>query len=129
VFSTAPPPAMAAGVREALRILTTEPERRAHVLAMVDRFAAGAQQLGLILGAPGAAPARTPIQPLVLGDEARTMAVSKALFERGHWVAGIRPPTVPRGTSRLRITFCATHTADDVDGLLDALAASIRAAA
>jgi len=64
-----------------------------------------------------------PIQPLVIGDAARTMAVSRALFERGFWVAGIRPPTVPAGTSRLRITLSATHEAAHIDALLDAMRA------
>ena len=126
VFSTAPPPAIAAAAREALRIIRVEPERRAQLHANIARLVNGAAQLGIHLGAPGIADSGiglTPILPLVIGDSARTMAVSRALFERGCWVAGIRPPTVPAGTSRLRITLSATHTADQVDGLLDAMQA------
>lgn len=127
VFSTAPPPAIAAAAREALRLVRIEPERRARLHANIRRLVAGATQLGLKLGPPnpsGDALASTPIQPLLIGDAARTMAISRALFERGFWVAGIRPPTVPEGTSRLRITLSAAHTQDQVDALLDALKAS-----
>lgn len=133
VFSTAPPPAIAAAAREALRIIQAEPERRARLQSNIARFVRGAAQLGIRLGPPEGAPAGSPppaggfglvpIQPLVIGDAARTMAVSRALFERGFWVAGIRPPTVPAGTSRLRITLSATHEAAHVDALLDAMRA------
>jgi 8-amino-7-oxononanoate synthase len=123
VFSTAPPPALAAAAREALRIVQREPGRRAHLQAMVQRFRAGARQLGI---SPGAS--QTPIQPIVLGEERRVLAVSAALLERGYWVAAIRPPTVPPGTARLRVTLSAAHGADQVDGLLEALSASLREA-
>ena len=128
VFSTAPPPAIAAAARESLRIMIAEPERRARLQANQQRLVQGAQQLGLRLGPPetmGAALAPTPIVPLVIGDAARTMAISRALFERGCWVAGIRPPTVPPGTSRLRITLSAMHEPEHIDHLLDALAACL----
>jgi len=121
VFSTAPPPALAAAGREALRIVQAEPQRRAQLSAAVQRFRAGAAQLGIPLGE-----STTPIQPLVLGEERRVLAVSAALFQRGYWVAAIRPPTVPKGTARLRITLCATHSAGQVDGLLEALAVALR---
>lgn len=125
VFSTAPPPAIAAAAREALRIVQAEPERRARLRANIARFARGAAQLGIRVGPPDGAAmsAEVAIQPVVIGDAARTMAASRALLERGLWVAGIRPPTVPAGTSRLRITLCATHEASHVDALLDALQA------
>ncbi len=130
VFSTAPPPAIAAAAREALRIIQAEPERRARLQSNIARFERGAAQIGIRLGPP-ATPFRVPlsefggvpIQPLLIGDAARTMAVSRALFERGFWVAGIRPPTVPAGTSRLRITLSAAHEPAHIDGLLDALRA------
>ncbi|MGQ0529914.1 MAG: 8-amino-7-oxononanoate synthase [Panacagrimonas sp.] len=130
VFSTAPPPAIAAAAREALRILGAEPERRARLQSHQQRLIQGARQLGLRLGPPesgDAALAPTPIIPLVIGDTAQTMAVSCALFERGFWVAGIRPPTVPAGTSRLRITLSAAHAPEHIDQLLEALAASLPA--
>jgi 8-amino-7-oxononanoate synthase len=122
VFSTAPPPALAAAAREALRLVQAEPERRARLAEHVRRFRAGAAQLGVALG-----DSATPIQPLVLGDERRVLAVSAALLQRGFWVAAIRPPTVPRGTARLRITLSAAHAPAQVDALVEALAAALRA--
>lgn len=68
----------------------------------------------------------TPIQPLVLGDPERTTALSRFLFNRGYLVAAIRPPTVPPGTSRLRITLTAMHTNDQIDGLIMALGEGLR---
>ena len=64
----------------------------------------------------------------MLGEAARALAVSRALYERGYWVAAIRPPTVPAGTSRLRITLSAAHAEAEVDGLLAALAEALVAA-
>ena len=128
VFSTAPPPALAAAARRALEILQAEPERRARLAANVRRFREGAAQLGIPAGTgDGAAPVETPIQPLVLGDERRALALSARLMERGYWVAAIRPPTVPPGTARLRITLSAAHGSAQIDGLLEALAAGLRA--
>ena len=66
---------------------------------------------------------QTPIQPLVVGGNALAVALAGALWERGFWVPAIRPPTVPRGTARLRITLSAAHSLADVDALLDAFAA------
>jgi 8-amino-7-oxononanoate synthase len=83
-------------------------------------FRAGCAARGIALAASD-----TPIQPLIVGDEARALRLSQALMQHGYWVAAIRPPTVPRGTSRLRITFSAAHTRSDVEGLLDALAAAM----
>lgn len=116
VFSTAPPPAMAAAARRSLDILKAEPERRAQLHANIQRFRTGVAQRGLPV-----AGSETPIQPLVVGDEARTLALSQALYDAGYWVAAIRPPTVPAGTARLRITLSAVHTPSQVDGLLEAL--------
>jgi 8-amino-7-oxononanoate synthase len=123
VFSTAPPPALAAAARAALRIVQAEPDRRVRLGDHVLRFRTGAAQLGIALGE-----SITPIQPLVLGDERRVLAVSAALLERGFWVAAIRPPTVPPGTARLRVTLSAAHAPAQVDALLEALAAALRAA-
>jgi 8-amino-7-oxononanoate synthase len=125
VFSTAPPPALAAAARAALSIVQAEPERRARLLANVQRFRQGAVQIGIPLNTQQST-LDTPIQPLVLGAERRVLAASAALLERGFWVAAIRPPTVPRGTARLRFTFSAAHAASQVDALLEALAAALR---
>ena len=122
VFSTAPPPALAAAARESLRVARSEPERRAKLFDNIARFRRGAAQLGIALAAQ-AEP--TPIQPLILGDEARALGASRKLFERGFWVAAIRPPTVPRGTARLRVTLSAAHTASQIDDLVQALSDSL----
>jgi 8-amino-7-oxononanoate synthase len=116
IYTTALPPAVAAATREALRVLRDEPKRRERVLAHAARFQAGVRALGL-----RAMPSRTPIQPLLVGDENSAVAASDALFDQGFWVPAIRPPTVPAGTSRLRFTFSASHTDAHVDQLLDAL--------
>lgn len=121
VFSTAPPPAMAAAARAALALLGAEPHRLQALHDNIAHFRAGAAERGIALGPPQGEAGAHAIQPLVLGDAARTMAASSALFEAGYWVAGIRPPTVPEGTSRLRITLSATHERADIEGLLDAL--------
>jgi 8-amino-7-oxononanoate synthase len=123
VFSTAPPPAIAAAAREGLRILRKEPERRQHLHANIQRFRRGAAELGIALA--GGEPA-TPIQPLLLGAEARALGLSRNLLARGYWMAAIRPPTVPPGTSRLRITLSAAHSDAQIDGLLEALAEGLK---
>jgi 8-amino-7-oxononanoate synthase len=69
----------------------------------------------------------TPIQPVIVHDDARALRLSRALMDRGYWVAAIRPPTVPRGTARLRITLSAAHAPAQIDGLLDALTDSLAA--
>lgn len=121
VFSTAPPPALAAAARCALEILQAEPERRARLAGLVRRFRDGAAQRGIALVASD-----TPIQPLIVGAESGALALSADLLRRGYWVTAIRPPTVPAGTSRLRITLSAAHADAQVDGLLDALTAALR---
>ena len=117
VFSTAPPPLIAAAARCALGIIAREPEHRLRLQANIARFRSGAAQLGIPLG-----PSMTAIQPLILGEAATALSLSQRLFERGYWVAAIRPPTVPAGTSRLRITLSAAHTPTQIDGLLEAVA-------
>ncbi len=128
LYTTALPPALACAVREALAIARQEPWRREHLHARVARFEAGARALGLPLaarGADGSATPPVPIVPLIVGASDRAVALSLALLERGLLVSAIRPPTVPQGSARLRITFSATHTDDQVDRLLDALAATV----
>ena len=114
------PPAVAAATRAALRIAREEGWRRTQLNALIARFRAGAAAAGITL-----ADSQTPIQPLLLGDAARCLAASAALREAGYWVSAIRPPTVPPGTERLRVTLSAAHTAEEVDGLLAALAATL----
>ena len=116
IYTTALPPAMAAAARAALHVAQQEPWRRRQVLAHVAHFRREATGLGLQL-----LDSCTPIQPVVLGSEAAAVAASDALRAQGLWVPAIRPPTVPAGTSRLRITFSAAHETADVDRLLEAL--------
>jgi len=118
VYTTALPPAVAAATRAALRVAQDEPWRRERVLHHVARFRHEATNFGLRL--PDSA---TPIQPVVVGSEAAAVAGSDALRALGLWVPAIRPPTVPAGSSRLRITFSAAHEPADVDRLVEALAA------
>lgn len=124
IYTTAPPPAVAEATRAALRIAQAEEWRRERLSALVQRFRAGAAALGLPLAA-----SPTPIQPILLGDASRALRWSAALEAQGLLVTAIRPPTVPPGSARLRITFSAAHTEAQVDRLLDALAALGRAEA
>ena len=121
VFSTAPPPAIAAAARAALQIVLAEPEHQTRLAGNIARFRAGIAALGRDLPFELMA-STTPIQPLLVGDAGRAMALSRQLFERGYWVAAIRPPTVPAGTSRLRVTLSAAHTEAQIDGLVAAIA-------
>ena len=85
-------------------------------MSLVQRFRAGAAQLGL-----GLCDSDMPIQPLIVGDAGAALKCSEALHGQGILVTAIRPPTVPAGTARLRITFSASHTEAHVDRLLDGL--------
>jgi 8-amino-7-oxononanoate synthase len=118
VYTTALPAAVAAATRASLRLMRGEPWRRERLEAHVRQFGEAAAALGLPLS-----PSRTPIQPLVLGDPAAATAASEALLDLGLWVPAIRPPTVPAGTSRLRVTFSASHDDADLVRLIDALGA------
>ncbi|MGH8578686.1 MAG: aminotransferase class I/II-fold pyridoxal phosphate-dependent enzyme, partial [Gammaproteobacteria bacterium] len=117
IYSTALPPALAASAREALAISRTERWRRERLFELVARFREGAERLGVpVTGVEG------PIQPIILGDCAQTAAVSAALMSRGMLVAGVRPPTVPEGTARLRISISAAHKEAHIDRLVGELA-------
>lgn len=122
IYTTAPPPAIAQATRAALRVLSDEPWRRHKVLEHTNRFRAGARQLDLTL-----VDSATPIQPILVGDSSAAVTFSRALRERGFLVPAIRPPTVPAGSARLRVTFSAAHEPGHVDQLLEALA-SVRTA-
>lgn len=116
VFTTAMPSALAVATLSSLAIAAAEPERREHLATLVRRFRDGSRDLGLEL-----MPSTSPIQPVVVGEPRRALALSRALEDRGFLIGAIRPPTVPEGTSRLRITLTAAHQSADVDALLDAL--------
>jgi 8-amino-7-oxononanoate synthase len=118
IYTTAAPPALAEATRTSLAIVRREAWRRERLQTLIRRLRAGAAQLGLPL-----ADSSTPIQPLMAGSAARALAWGQALESAGILVTPIRPPTVPEGTARLRITLSAAHTESDVDRLLDALGA------
>lgn len=117
IYTTAMPPAVAAATRVSLRLLQAEHWRREHLQMLIARFREGVKKIGLQL-----MDSSTPIQPIVIGDEAVTLAISAALAERGFLITAIRPPTVAAGSSRLRVTFTAEHTTQQVDDLLSAFA-------
>ncbi len=119
IFSTAPSPLVCAAVREAMRIMADEPQRRDALRALV----AHAER---VLAPDGALPSGSQILPLILHEDARTMAVASSLQAKGFDVRGIRPPTVPQGTSRLRISLTLNATAADVDALGAALSEALR---
>jgi 8-amino-7-oxononanoate synthase len=124
IYTTALPPAVAAATRAALRASERESWRREKVLALARRFRDGLTARGFAASLPRLGPAGVPsaIQPVVLGDAVRALAASQALETQGYLVAAIRPPTVPAGTARLRVTFSAAHEERDVDALVGALA-------
>ena len=118
IFSTAPSPLMASAVRESLRIVTDEPERREHLWALVAAAERALAKCGVV-------PSGSQILPLVLGDDALTMRVAAAVQAAGFDVRGIRPPTVPAGTSRLRISITLNVTLAEIEALGGAVEAAL----
>ena len=116
IYTTATPPAVAEAPRAALRVVAEESWRREHLRFLIARLRTGLAEWNLPL-----LPSITPIQPLILGSIAKTAAASTALLARGILVTAIRPPTVPEGTARLRMTLTAAHTVAHVDRLVEAL--------
>nr|WP_243700057.1 8-amino-7-oxononanoate synthase [Lysobacter sp. N42] len=117
VYSTALPPALAAAALAAVRLARRADDRRAHLAALVERFHERARGHGVEL-----LPSATPIQAVMAFDDRRALAMSRALEDAGFWVSAIRPPTVPEGRARLRVTLTALHADADVDALAEALA-------
>ncbi|QIO89897.1 8-amino-7-oxononanoate synthase [Stenotrophomonas rhizophila] len=117
IYTTAVPPAQAAATLAAVKLARRDDWRREKLAELVGVFRAGARQHGLDLMASD-----TPIQPLLCGAEATVMAMSAALETSGFLVTAIRPPTVPEGKARLRVTLSALHTPAQVRALIDAIA-------
>ncbi len=118
VYTTAQPPGVTAATLKALDILAAEPERRERLHGLIERFRREAARIGLPLMA-----SPTPIQPLLLHDAGRTLRWAQRLLDAGFLVGAIRPPTVPQGQARLRITLSAEHEPAQLDALLEVLAA------
>lgn len=114
VFATAPSPLMAEAGREALRMLAEEPWRREALAARIALFAERTRALGLPMSG-------SQIVPLIVGEDGRAMRLATALQERGFDVRGIRPPTVPEGTARLRVSLTLNATEAEVTALAAAL--------
>lgn len=116
IFTTAVPPAIAAGAVKAIEIIQSEPERRLRLKTAAQFLRQRFSAMGLDIGH-----STTHIIPVLLGQAQRAVAVSRALYEAGYYVAAIRPPTVPAGTARLRVSVQADHTAAQLEGLCTVL--------
>ncbi len=125
IFTTATPPAIACAVEAALGVIASEEgaERRARLNRHIATWSAHAQRLAARFGWQWM-PSPTAIQPLVIGENAPALALAAALEREGIRIAAIRPPTVPVGTARLRITLSAAHTEEDIERLAQALEAA-----
>ncbi|MBJ9976992.1 8-amino-7-oxononanoate synthase [Pseudomonas sp. S75] len=117
IYTTSQPPALACATLKSLQLLRRDNWRREHLAALIRQFREGARQIGLtLMDSP------TAIQPILVGDSARALALSRQLRQRGLLVTAIRPPTVPAGGARLRVTLSAAHSEAQVQLLLNALA-------
>ncbi|GAB1231802.1 8-amino-7-oxononanoate synthase [Ferrigenium sp. UT4] len=116
VYTTASPPALAVALLESMTLIEQGDALRAHLQRLIVKLRTGLNDLPWQL-----MPSDTAIQPLLVGDNKQALTLSAGLRERGIWVAAIRPPTVPQGTARLRITLSAAHTEGDVQRLIEAL--------
>lgn len=120
IFSTAPSPLMAVAVRHALTLMRTEPERRERLHSLI-RFAN--ERFAALCGHP---PSGSQILPCIVGGDGAAMALARAMQARGYDIRGIRPPTVPEGTARLRIALTLNVTEDEAGAMLAALAEQLR---
>ena len=118
IYSTSMPPAQAVALSAALSVIRGEEgdQRRAALAALIQRFRRGAAELPLRI-----TDSQSAIQPLIVGDNSRALSLAERLQQNGCWVTAIRPPTVPAGTARLRLTLTAAHQPEDIDRLLEVL--------
>ncbi len=123
IFSTALAPPLAAAARRAIFLVGQEPQRRQHLLALAERLRTRLREQGFDTG-----PSCCHIIPVLVGDARAALELSGRLEEKGLLVPAIRPPSVPQGASRLRISLCAAHTEDDVARLVEALRESRQSA-
>ena len=116
IYTTALPPAVAEALRTSLKIIQSDDERRERLHSHIKHFRSAASKRGLqLMSSP------TAIQPIIVGKDAVALKISDRLLELGFMVSAIRPPTVPEGSARLRITLSASHSVEQIDRLLDAL--------
>jgi 8-amino-7-oxononanoate synthase len=121
IYTTALPPPVAAATRSALQIAQSEPWRRERVVALAQRFRAAARDAGIPVPTDTPGDVVHPIQPVVLGSAEAVLQAHRELLGEGFWVVAVRPPTVPRGAARLRITLSASHTEGEIDALVASL--------
>ncbi len=121
VYSTHLPPPQAAAILAAVRLVQQADDQRDRLRELIRQFREGVAALPFAL-----LPSATAIQPLIVGDENSTLALAAQLRERGFWVGAIRPPTVPKGSARLRITLSAAHRSEDITALVGALTLAAR---
>ena len=116
IFTTAIPPAVAAASRKSLELIQTEAWRREKLAKNIQQFKQGAAELGLPM-----MPSDTAIQPIMVGSSDQAIRYSQTLLTQGILVTAIRPPTVPKGEARLRVTLSASHTSSQIEQILLAL--------
>ena len=116
IYTTALPPACAAAALQSLNMMNAEPERHQHLQRVISYFCGAISHLKFNI-----LPSTTAIQPLIIGDSEKALVLSQALFDAGLLVSAIRPPTVPKGSARLRITLTAAHSFAQIDQLIDVL--------
>ncbi|MGB0662242.1 MAG: 8-amino-7-oxononanoate synthase [Pontibacterium sp.] len=119
IYTTSMSPAIAMATLASLKLIETDDWRRSHLQSLIQRFRSGCEAEGLEL-----MDSATPIQPIMVGSAAKAMAISQSLEQKGIFVTAIRPPTVPAGSARLRVTLTANHTEAQVTRLIEALAES-----
>lgn len=116
IYTTALPPSIASATRAAIKIIQTEPERRDKLNAKITYFRQAIDELNL-----KTLDSKTAIQPILLGDSETALQATELLRQHGLWITAIRPPTVPEGTARLRITISCEHHQNDIDQLITVL--------
>lgn len=117
IYTTATPPALAEATRASLKLIQTQPELREQLNSNIHYFRNCAEQLDIKL-----TESQTAIQPIIIGDEEKAVSMSEQLLEKGLLVTAIRPPTVAKGTARLRVTLSTAHTRLQIDQLIEVLA-------
>ncbi len=117
IFSTSIPPAIAAGIEEGIHVMRDEPRRQERVRSLAREFRARLRDRRMTLP-----DGDSPIIPIVVGEESTAIALANKLLEKNLLVGAVRPPTVPRGTSRLRVTLSCEHSQEEIDRLVEAIA-------